>query len=220
MTMTELADLILTRMHDLAQTQGYAEQFDVRAIAREFGEHEYMKVFNASKVLEGEGWILADYDVGEGIHAFLTGPGSMAVEQGGITGIIHAFRRNPQQYLIALVDQRTQNINYGSISASGQNIAINAQVGSQSSTSSNVPHEIIDLLGHISEQLRQSDETRRHELLDDVQTLLSEFKRATPRAGIVRDILSTFANVATVHPWAVQLLSHPWVTQILSSLSI
>jgi hypothetical protein len=29
-------------MHDLAQTQGYAEEFNVRAFAREFGEHEYM----------------------------------------------------------------------------------------------------------------------------------------------------------------------------------
>jgi hypothetical protein len=215
MTMTDLADLILTRMHDLAQTQGYAEQFDVRAIAREFGEHEYMKVFNASKVLEGKGWILADYDVGEGIHAFLTGPGSIAVDQGGTTGIIHAFRQDPRRFLV--VDRSTHY--HGPIS--GQNLAINSQVGSQSSTFSSVPREVVDMLGRISDQLRRSaelDEAHRHELLNDVQTLLSELQRATPRAGIVRDILSTLANVATIHPWAIQLLSHPWVTQVLSSL--
>jgi hypothetical protein len=127
MTMTELADLILTRMYDLAQTQGYAEQFDVRAIAREFGEHEYMKVFNASKVLEDKGWILANFTMDEGIHAFLTGEGSIAVERGGITGIIHAFRQNPRRFLV--VDQSTHY--HGPIS--GQNIALNSQVGSVSS---------------------------------------------------------------------------------------
>src|SRR5918999_5473542 len=105
MTLTELADLILTRLHDLAQTQCYAEEFDVRAIAQEFGEHEYMKVFNASKVLEGKGWILPDYPVGGDIRAFLTGKGSIAVEQGGLTGIIQAFRQNPRRFLV--VDQST-----------------------------------------------------------------------------------------------------------------
>jgi hypothetical protein len=44
MTTIELAELILARLYDLAESQGHGEQFDVKAIAREFGETDYGKV--------------------------------------------------------------------------------------------------------------------------------------------------------------------------------
>jgi hypothetical protein len=130
MTMTQLAELILTRMYDRAQTQGYEEHFDVRAIAQELGEIDYTKVYRASQVLEQDGLIRADYDVGNGVHAFLAGRGAIAVEHGGHTGILPQFRRNPQRFLTPIVDQRVQNINYGSVT--GQHVNFVARIESQS----------------------------------------------------------------------------------------
>ena len=45
-------------MYDRAQKRGYEEEFDVQAIAREFGENDYMKVLNAGKILEKRGFVM------------------------------------------------------------------------------------------------------------------------------------------------------------------
>jgi len=202
MTMTELADLILARMYDLAQKQGYSEDFDINAIAQEFGETDTHKVSNAARVLEGHGWIDATFEYGGGIHAFLTGPGSIAVEQGGTTGVIHAFRQNPRRFLV--VDRSTHY--HGPIT--GQNIAINAQVGSQSATFSTLSPDVVALMDRIITELKQATELAeddRREYLDDIQRLRSELQRRTPRVVIVSSILETLGNVATIHPWVKQL---------------
>jgi hypothetical protein len=204
MRMTELADLILVRMHDLAQAQGYAQAFDLIAIAHEFGVADNHKVNNAAKVLDGRGLISADFLYGGGVCAFLTGEGSVAVEQGGITGIIHAYRHNPQRYLVSVVDRST-HIN---APLSTGNIAINSQVGSQSATSSALSPEVLDLLDRISNQLRQSAElaeARRRDLLDDIQTLCLELQRAAPRTGMIHELLSPLANIATISDLVIQL---------------
>jgi hypothetical protein len=207
MTTTELAELILARMHDRAQVQGYAQEFDLIAIAHEFGVADNHKVNNAAKVLDGRGLISAGFLYGGGVCAFLTGEGSIAVEQGGTTGIIHAYRHNPQRYLVSVVDHSTHSTHINA-PLSADNIAINAQMGSQSATSSALSPEVLDLLDRISHQLRQSaelTEARRRELLDDIQTLCLELQRAAPRTGMIHELLSPLANIATISDLVIQL---------------
>ena len=192
-------------MYDLAQRKGYSEPFDVRAIAREFGENESMKVFNAGKLLEQRNWIIARFDMGGGIDAWLTGEGAVAVEQGGLPGIIPEFRRDPARFLV--VDHSTHY--HGAIS--GHNIAINSHVGSQSSTSSTLFKEVFTFLNQILTELKQANrlaEADRQDLLDDLQKLRSELQRPTRRAGIIREILSTLANVAEISDLVLKLSPH------------
>jgi hypothetical protein len=189
-------------MHDRAQKRGYEEEFDVQAIAREFGENDYMKVLNAGKILEKRGFVIANFDAGQGIHAWLTGEGSLAVEQGGLTGIIHEFRRSPANFLV--MDHSTH------IHGSSQNIAINSQLGSQSITSSTsaLSPEVADLLDRIAMQLREAtrvSETDRQALLNDLLTLRSELQRPTRRWGVIGDLLDSLANVAEISGLVMQL---------------
>jgi hypothetical protein len=131
------------------------------------------------------------------------GRGAHAVEQGGLTGIISEYRRDPKRFLV--VDRSTNF--YGPIS--GQNIAIQSDVGSQSTTSSSVSPEVMSLLDQISAQLQQAasvSEADRQVLLNDVQTLRSELQRPRQRRGMISDLLSSLGSVAEITSLVMQVM--------------
>jgi hypothetical protein len=204
LTMTQLADLILAGLYDRAQIQGYSEDFNVRAIAQEFGETDYGKIYNAAKSLENRNWIIGHFTYPDGIHASLTGDGAMAVEQGGSTGIIPEYRRNPERFLV--VDRSTHF--HGAFS--GQNVAINSEVGAQSVTSSAsaLSPEVATLLDQIFTQLQHAasvNEADRQALLNDLQTLRSEMQRPARRSGMITDLLTSLGSVAEIANLVLQL---------------
>jgi hypothetical protein len=91
---------------------------------------------------------------------------------------------------------------------SDSNVAVHSQVGSQSVTSSPLSPDVNELLERICHELKQNTElaeAHRQELLKDVDTLRSELQRAKPRGGIIREVLSTFGDVASISGLVIQL---------------
>jgi hypothetical protein len=91
MKLTELAELILAVLYDLANSKGHGNYFPVDEAASQFGERDRGKVMEVGRWLRGQG--LADVAITTGgTAARITGAGSILVEEGGRTGIIQAYR--------------------------------------------------------------------------------------------------------------------------------
>jgi hypothetical protein len=59
-------------------------------------------VRNVAKSLESRGLIQAVFTDGGTVHASITGDGALLVEQSGNTGVIPAFRSNPNRFLVSV----------------------------------------------------------------------------------------------------------------------
>ena len=109
-----------------------------------------------------------------------------------------------QTPLAVHVDQRFQN--YGNLS--GSNIAVHSQNVNQTvdkaSEIEKLFQQIIDTLQHD----KTLAETRRQELIEDVQSLKAELQRAKPRAGILKEIYSALGNTASIASYSPQLWEH------------
>lgn len=199
MTNTELAELFLLKLYDLAEAGGYSRSHSLDEIAREFGVTDHMKVLNIGESLASRGLITPGFSH-DGSSAFINGDGALFVEQGGTTGVIEAFRRDPGRFLIS-VDQSTHF--HGPVS--GSNIAVHSTVGSQEAT---LPAGVEKVLGAIADRLATDaslDERQRGELVRDVEAIRSELHRAGPRKGLLRELLATLSDVSSIGQFVVQL---------------
>ena len=199
MTNTELAELFLLRLYDLAEAGGYSRFHSLDEIAHEFGVTDRMKVFNIGKSLENRGLITPAF-THDGSSACINGDGALFAEQGGSTGVIAAFRRDPGRFLIS-VDQSTHF--HGAVS--GSNIAIHSDVESQQAA---LPAGVENVLKAIADRLTADsslDERRRGELQRDVEAIRSELYRSQPRRGVLRELLGTLADVSSIGQFVIQL---------------
>lgn len=103
MTNTEFAELLLLRLYDLAESEGYAHLHDLMAIARQLGVTDDVKVLRIGKTLADRGLIQEAF-THDGLDACISGAGALLVEQGGSTGIIGAFRQAPGRYQPSVSD--------------------------------------------------------------------------------------------------------------------
>jgi hypothetical protein len=213
MTTTQLIELLLLRLYDSASARGRGEPVDLAAVAAGLGETDPMKVYNAGKALESRGLIRAAFRYGGAaggpIDAWITGDGELLVEQGGTTGIIADFRRNPQRFMVS-IDQSTHF--HGTVSNS--NIAAHSQVRTQSLA---LPQEQLEIIDRMADTIQKDSllaEDQRRDLLEDVRTLRGEIQRLKPRGGLIRDLLGTLSDVSSIAGLIIQL--QPYISKILS----
>ena len=211
MTNTQLAELLLVRLYDLAEAEGHGKWYSLNEIAAEFGVTDKGKVFNIADALEDRGLIQASFTMGPAVNACIKGEGTLFVEQGGNTGVIQTYRENPQIFSVA-IDQSTHF--YAPIS--GSNVAVHS-----GSTSQNLaqPSEILAILADIEASIRETTgilEERREEALSDVAVLKSELSRKQPRRPIVEAVLATLGDLSSITSLLMQLqpllAGLPWLT--------
>lgn len=200
MTNTELAELLLVRLYELAEAEGHAKLHGLNEIAAEFGVSDKAKVFNLAKALEQRGLIQGAFVMGPAVHAAITGEGSLFVERGGDTGIIKDYRDHPQSFSVA-IDQST----HFHAAVSGNNIAIHS---SNTTQRLEPPPEIRSLLDNIEATIQSNSdisERRREEALNDMMILHSELAREKPRKPVVDTILSTLGDLSSITSLLMQL---------------
>jgi len=199
-TNTELAELLLVRLYDLAETEGYLKYHRLNEIAAEFGVSDKEKVFNLGKALERRGQIYATFTMGPAVSAAITGEGSLFVESGGSTGVIRNYREQPQSFNVA-IDQST----HFHAAITGSNIAAHS---SNLTQRLEPPPEIRPLLAAIEAAISSTadiDERRREEALNDVTVLNHELTREKPRKPVVDTILATLGKLSSLTSLLMQL---------------
>lgn len=201
MNNTELAELLLAKLYELGEADGYTGTHSLTDIAAEFGVTEPGKVVNAAKILHDRGLILASFILsGPDAFARINSEGTLFVERGGQTGIIRRYQSDPAEFDIS-IDQSTHF--HGSVSQS--NIATHSAHVTQST---NLPEDLSNLLSqtisalHADKSLREAE---RNELISDVELLRTELARSHPRDSIVKAVISTLGSVASIGNFVIQL---------------
>lgn len=100
MTTQELAELFLTALYDLAEAAPHPNfLFNMNEFAPSVGISDFRELSEAVSLLEANGLVyLSSVDPMGGISAGITPDGSQFVEQGGETGIIAEFRKDPMKF--------------------------------------------------------------------------------------------------------------------------
>jgi hypothetical protein len=91
MKTTELASLFLAALYDFAESNGHLKSVSLDEVAAENGEKDGGKVREAAKYLHNQGLINALIS-SSGTSAWILGPGSIAVEEGGKE--VHKYRKS------------------------------------------------------------------------------------------------------------------------------
>jgi hypothetical protein len=98
----ELAELFLCHLYDLAEAAPHPNfLFSVNDFAPSYGVTNVEELQKAINHLGDRGLIiLAGFDVLGGVSAGITMEGSIFVENGGETGAIPRYRKNPSQFIV------------------------------------------------------------------------------------------------------------------------
>src|SRR4030043_2403969 len=119
MNTSELAELFLTSLYDLAESEGHSKLFYLNDFATKIGVNDIGKIIKAAEILDARGLIHpVSYELGGGVHTAISGEGCLFVEQGGETGIIQKYRQNPDTFIVK-IDQSTNihgNVSHSNVS--------------------------------------------------------------------------------------------------------
>lgn len=85
MTNTQLAEILLLRLYEHAETAGHGSLVELNAVAAELGETDVMKIYTLSKLLRDRGLTEGRFSLGGRVRASITGAGALFVESGGAT---------------------------------------------------------------------------------------------------------------------------------------
>ncbi|MGD9577983.1 MAG: hypothetical protein AB7Y74_07015 [Syntrophorhabdus sp.] len=103
-----LAELLLVSLYDLAEEQPHSFFFfQLDEIGSRLGATDMGQIIKAAQILESRGHAMLSAGPWSALSAMISGDGISFVEKGGETGIIKAYRGNPQE-IIDLVSKEVQ----------------------------------------------------------------------------------------------------------------
>lgn len=201
MNTSELAELFLTSLYDLAESEGHTKLFHLNDFATKIGVYDIGKITKAANILESRGLIYpVSYQVGGGVSASISGEGCLFVERGGETGIIQKYRQNPDTFIVK-IDQST-NI-HGNISHSS--IAMHSQSVTQAVTINNDIQSIISTIADTLKADASLNAQDREDLLHDIETLNIQLAKNKKDRSFIDGILSNLSNVSSIASLVLQL---------------
>jgi hypothetical protein len=105
-----LSELLLLSLYDLAEEQPHSYFFfQLDEIGARLGATDMEQMIKAVQILESRGFAMLSMSPLSALSAMISGDGIVFVENGGETGIIKAYRNNPQE-IIEMVNREVQTI--------------------------------------------------------------------------------------------------------------
>lgn len=187
LTNSELAELILTELYDLAESSGYDTFWNMRAIANKFGESDYQKIFNVIKVLDNAGYVMPIYAFGGVLQAKITGTGSLLVENGGNSGIIKEYRRNPSIYI------NIENVTNSPISVMSDNV--------RQKVSSLNQDRLNSIISDMKKIIAEDAELTREQKIDrlsDIESLKLQMSKIKKNQNMINYLICELKSVASL----------------------
>lgn len=203
MTMTELAELILTRLYELANEQGREKLHDINEIAKSFRETDVMKVHRAVQFLESKNFIKAFCDQHALCRGFINYIGENYVDSGGETGIISKYKSNPSVFYIGNYVDKSISISDSALKE--VNISTHSSNMIQSINSNS---EIESLLREITTKLKNDPslpDAEKNDLLLDVDSIKNELHKRSIDKPTVKSKLDVLAKVSSIGSLVINL---------------
>jgi len=197
MKSTELAELLLVRLYELAKQEDRHSVHILSAIASDFGVTDKSHVSSVARMLEHRGLINATFTRETEVYASIKAEGEFLVEQGGETGILRQYAQDPKSLLV--VDQSTHF--HGSIAHS--NIVTHSSRVTQ--LNSTEVQRLLDLVHTVIAEDPSLPLEAKNRAWADVDLIRTEVERQAPREGIVREALATLGDIASITSFVAQL---------------
>jgi len=196
MDSTTLAELLLVSLYDLAEEQPHSYFFfQLDEIGSRLGATDMGQMIKAAQILEARGHVMLSAGPWSALSAMVSADGTSFVENGGETGIIKAYRSNPQE-IIDLVTREIQT--------PGESVKDFSQEPQLEKTLDSSLGEMIQtiLSGIGSVLINDSSITAsvREDAIKDLESLKNQLSRTTRNWRLVEMLLDALAEIPSLLP--------------------
>ena len=202
MTTEELAELFMMSLYDMAEAAPHPYfLFTMNEFAPRMGITDMSELRKAISFLEDKGLIyLASTDAWGGISAGITVDGSVFVENGGETGIIERFRKDPSSIgIVPQPEQPAAVLRQNTLQPPPLERPLQA-------TSEGMLDAVLAEMVTTVENEATLGPAARRDLFTDIETLKIQLSKQTKNKAIIMAILDNLANVAGLAPLARLIL--------------
>jgi hypothetical protein len=200
MTNKQLAELLLVRLYEKAEKEGYSKLISLQELSKTFGEVDDQKVANAARYLQSLGLIDALFTESDEALSTITGKGSIFVEEGGKTGVINQYFHNPnfimEQKNVNISGVKDSNINVG-----GSNV--------HQSISKNSIKEIESLILKMIDALESDKDLSDSEKQDfkiDIETLQKQLQKTDKDPSLIKRTIDILNSCKPLIPYVPPLM--------------
>jgi hypothetical protein len=195
MTTEELAELFLTHLYDLAEAAPHPNfLFSVNDFAPRYGVKSGEDLKKAIHYLGDRGLIiLASLDMFGAISAGITMEGSVFVENGGETGVIGRYRKDPQTFMVDLPELPSEPAATRAIETTYE----------EKRTPFYAVRAVDALLLDIEDILEKDDTVPgeiKKDLLSDLATLKIQVSRNVKNKAVISALLDNLSGVRSIAP--------------------
>jgi hypothetical protein len=201
MNTEELAELFLTHLHDLAEAAPHPNfLFSVTDFAPRYGVSSGEDLQKAIYYLGDRGLIiLAGLDMSGAISAGITMEGSVLVEDGGETGIIEQYRKNPQNFVADLpAAPPSETIAPTAVEAANEKRHAPFYSG-------HAAEAIILDIENILEKDHSVADAAKNDLYSDLAALKIQVSRSVKNKAVIGALLGNLAAVQSIAPLVTAL---------------
>jgi hypothetical protein len=189
MNRDELAELILAHLYECVETAGHPYFFfRLNRFFAEAGIRDFHEIVEALDILEAKGLVLASADPTGEVTAMIHGAGCVYVEEGGETGIIPKYLKDPASFLPNRQDSGE------SAGPSHERLVLGATIHGRLL-------EIVETAK--SDPLLAGD--RFEDLMRDIETLNLQLGRQTRNDAFVNPLLDQMAAIPSVRSLVMDL---------------
>jgi hypothetical protein len=191
---TTLAELLLLSLYDLTEEQPHSYFFfSLDDIGMRLGATDMEQMINAAQILESRGFAMLSVGPWSALSAMISSEGIFFVESGGETGIMRAYRNNPQE-INEMVSKEVQ-----SVPESGQNLPLEATLEKTSEPSvSETIDEILSRIRLIVENDSAIALSVREDALRDIESLKIQLSRSSRNWRLVETLLDSLAEIPSL----------------------
>lgn len=203
MDTTALAELLLASLYDMTQEQPHSYFFfPLEEIGARLGATDMGQMITAARVLESRGFAMLSVGPLSALSAMISGDGLLFVEQGGETGIIKAYRNNPQ----AIVDQVSREVQAPSETGLNQSWLAQARTPPEES----LQEKADAILSQIRITLVNDaniPHSARDDAIKDLESLKIQLSKRYKNWRIVESLLDALAEIPPLVPGLKDLAS-------------
>ncbi len=196
MDSTTLAELLLVSLYDLAEEQPHSYFFfQLDEIGARLGATDMGQMIKAAQILEARGHAMLSAGPWSALSAMISGDGISFVENGGETGIIKAYRSNPQE----IIDLVTREVKVQGESV--PNLLQEPQFKkTQDSSLGETIQTILSGIGSVLINDSSIAASVREDAIKDLESLKFQLSRNTRNWRLVEMLLDALAGIPSLLP--------------------
>jgi hypothetical protein len=194
MDVNTLSEILLLSLYDLAEEQPHSYFFfQLDEIGARIGATDMEQMIKAAHILESRGFVTLSMGPWPALSAMISGDGIDFVENGGESGIIKAYRNNPQE-ITALVESEVQAVIE---SRPGLPLEPTPEKVPEPSINETID-EILFRICSIVENDSTITPSVREDALRDIESLKIQLSRSSRNWRLVETLLDSLAEIPSL----------------------